>query len=82
MEKPCHREYLTDITCDGENGEREYISGVSTIRKKWGPEELQVDDTDTSLQPADIKYILLAKAGGLVNDPEDSEDMKITAGIM
>lgn len=72
LERPRHREYLTSITCAGENGEREYLSGVSTIQKKWDPKELHVDDTDTSPEPVEIiKNILMVKAGELVNDPKD-----------
>lgn len=61
-----HTEYLTSIVCDGEDEERGFVSGVSTIQKKWDPYDLRVD-----LEAADVAGSIMAEVNKLVDDPKD-----------
>lgn len=62
-----HNEYLTSVVYDDENGEeREFVSGVSTIQKKWDPVELCID-----LEAADVAGSIMTKVNTLVDDPND-----------
>lgn len=61
-----HTEYLTSIVYDGEDEERGFVSGVSTIQKKWDPFALRVDS-----KVADVAGSIMAEVNKLVDDPKD-----------
>lgn len=63
---PWHTEYLTSVVYDGEDEERGFVSGVSTIQGKWHPNELCVDT-----EAADVAGSIMAEVNKLVDDPND-----------